>query len=49
MAGRGDSADQIADQLGISRRTVEKHLEHAYRKLDVHNRREATEMMQLVR
>ena len=49
MVGRGDDADQIADQLGISRRTVEKHLEHAYRKLDVHNKSEVARMIRLVR
>lgn len=49
MVGRGDAADQIADHLRISRRTVEKHMEHAYRKLDVHSRREVAEMIRLVR
>jgi len=49
MIGRGDAANHIADQLRISRRTVEKHLEHAYRKLDVHSRREVADMIRLVR
>lgn len=31
----------IAQELGISRRTVNKHLEHAYRKLDVSDRAHA--------
>lgn len=33
-----ESASQIAEQLTLSVRTVEKHLANAYRKLGVHNR-----------
>jgi DNA-binding CsgD family transcriptional regulator len=33
------SAGEIAERLKISRRTVEKHIEHVYLKLQVHNRR----------
>ena len=36
LVSRGHSNRQIAHRLGISPRTVDKHLEHAYTKLDVH-------------
>jgi DNA-binding CsgD family transcriptional regulator len=39
---RGDANGQVGLALGISRRTVEKHLEHVYRKLGVAGRYEAT-------
>lgn len=38
---RGSTDAQAADTLYVSRRTVQKHLEHAYRKLGVTNRSEA--------
>lgn len=38
---RGLSNADIADAMGISRRTVEKHCENLYRKLGVRNRLEA--------
>jgi DNA-binding CsgD family transcriptional regulator len=38
---RGASNGEVGLALGISRRTVEKHLEHAYRKLGVAGRYEA--------
>jgi DNA-binding CsgD family transcriptional regulator len=38
---RGDTADQIGRRLDISPRTVHKHVEHLYRKLDVHDRHDA--------
>lgn len=41
LAGRGLTNDQIAAHLTLSPRTVHKHLEHAYRKLDVRNRTQA--------
>lgn len=41
LAGRGLTNDQIATELTLSPRTIHKHLEHAYRKLDVHNRTQA--------
>ncbi|UPK74886.1 LuxR C-terminal-related transcriptional regulator [Nocardioidaceae bacterium SCSIO 66511] len=41
LAG-GMTAHQIARRLGISCATVRKHLEHAYAKLDVHDRLTAT-------
>ena len=37
LAG-GRTDDQIASMLGVSRRTVHKHLEHIYRKLGVGSR-----------
>lgn len=37
-AALGLSDAQIADELVVSRRTVQKHLEHAYRKLGVRDR-----------
>ncbi|MFT3970515.1 MAG: helix-turn-helix transcriptional regulator [Micropruina sp.] len=38
MLSRGLTAQAIAHQEGISVRTVRKHLEHVYSKLDVHDR-----------
>ena len=38
---KGRSNREIAANLGISPFTVKKHLENAYRKLDVHNRLQA--------
>ena len=46
MVARGERAEKIAERLGISRRTVDKHLEHAYRKLDVHNRRDVAHRLE---
>jgi DNA-binding CsgD family transcriptional regulator len=40
-AGRGLGEEGIARELTISRRTVNKHLEHAYRKLNVSDRTRA--------
>lgn len=37
-AAEGKSNDEIAAELSVSRRTVEKHLEHVYEKLDIHSR-----------
>lgn len=42
LAG-GRTAAQISRGLDISPRTVHKHVEHIYRKLDAHGRREAVE------
>jgi HD-GYP domain-containing protein (c-di-GMP phosphodiesterase class II) len=39
--GRGRSNPEIADALGVSRRTVASHLEHIYTKLGVSGRTEA--------
>jgi DNA-binding CsgD family transcriptional regulator len=44
-AVRGLANDAIALDLGISRRTVEKHLERAYRCLGVSGRREAVRLL----
>ncbi|HEX6150941.1 helix-turn-helix transcriptional regulator [Nocardioides sp.] len=38
LLARGETAAGIGRQLGISRRTVQKHLEHLYRKLGVSDR-----------
>lgn len=40
-AARGLREQDIASTMAISRRTVNKHLEHAYRKLDVTDRARA--------
>lgn len=41
LVARGHTDEAIAHRLGVSRRTVNKHLEHAYRKLGVHDRTSA--------
>lgn len=41
LQARGLGARGIGAQLGMSPRTAQKHAEHIYRKLDVHNRYEA--------
>ena len=41
LAVRGHTSPQIADQLRLSRRTVEKHFEGIYGRLGVDNRAEA--------
>jgi DNA-binding CsgD family transcriptional regulator len=38
LVSLGHTAQRIASELGISPRTVRKHLEHVYEKLDVHDR-----------
>ncbi len=38
LAARGRSSQEIADELFVSRRTVESHLHHAFLKLNVSNR-----------
>ena len=45
LIGMGRSASVIAEQLALSPRTVQKHLEHAYRKLGVKNRSEAAALV----
>ncbi|MDE3113029.1 MAG: helix-turn-helix transcriptional regulator [Chloroflexota bacterium] len=41
LAARGLSDTEVADRLVVSVRTVEKHLENVYRKLEVTDRRQA--------
>jgi len=41
LLSRGTSASNIGRWLGISPRTVHKHVEHLCRKLDVHDRHDA--------
>lgn len=41
MLGKGNSTGAIARQLGISRTTVNNHVQHILRKLDSHTRLEA--------
>jgi DNA-binding CsgD family transcriptional regulator len=43
LLDRGQTADRIGHWLNISPRTVHKHVEHLYRKLEVHDRREAVQ------
>src|SRR2546428_624474 len=38
LVAKGKTNFQIADGLGLSSRTVQKHLEHIYEKLDVRTR-----------
>jgi DNA-binding CsgD family transcriptional regulator len=45
LAGRGLANAQIAGELVVSPRTVQKHLEHAYAKLGVHTRVGAARML----
>ena len=45
MVARDLSAPRIAAKLGISSRTVEKHKERAYRKMDIHSRYEAAQVL----
>jgi DNA-binding CsgD family transcriptional regulator len=40
LAAHGYTNRQIAQRLTLSRRTIETHLAHAYRKLDIHSRAE---------
>ena len=41
LVAAGDSNAAVAQHLGVSRRTIEKHLQNAYRKLEVGGRAEA--------
>jgi DNA-binding CsgD family transcriptional regulator len=42
LVARGRQSAEIAAELGLSPRTIEKHLEGVYARLGVHNRAEAT-------
>lgn len=44
-AARGRTDHEVAQVLGTSPRTVDKHLEHAYEKLGVHSRAEALALL----
>jgi DNA-binding CsgD family transcriptional regulator/tetratricopeptide (TPR) repeat protein len=45
LAARGLTTRQIAEMLFVTPKTVEFHLRHIYRKLDISSRRELTDMM----
>ncbi|MGZ6693974.1 MAG: helix-turn-helix domain-containing protein, partial [Solirubrobacteraceae bacterium] len=45
LAIEGMSNRQIAQALFITRKTVESHLEHVFRKLDIHSRAELKQAM----
>jgi pimeloyl-ACP methyl ester carboxylesterase/DNA-binding CsgD family transcriptional regulator len=40
LASRGQTASEIASQLGVSKRTVESHLVHVYEKLEIGSKTE---------
>ncbi len=40
MAAEGRSTPEIAQALFVTPKTIETHLGHAYRKLDIHSRAE---------
>ena len=42
LIARGFSNQQIADELVISVRTVERHINHVYAKIGVHSKAQAT-------
>jgi DNA-binding NarL/FixJ family response regulator len=48
LLARGRTAPEIGRRLDISPRTVHKHVEHLYRKLDVHDRRAVLERAHLL-
>jgi len=41
LLGKGSTTSEVADQLHISRTTVNNHVQHILRKLDAHTRLEA--------
>jgi len=45
LVARGFSNAAVADRLGISPRTVQKHLERAYRTLGISNRSQAAALL----
>jgi DNA-binding CsgD family transcriptional regulator len=45
LAAGGATSTTIAEQLGLSSRTVQNHLQHAYDKLGVHNRGELVDAL----
>jgi DNA-binding CsgD family transcriptional regulator len=40
LAAQGKRNEEIADELGVARKTVEWHLSHVYRKLGLRSRTE---------
>jgi DNA-binding CsgD family transcriptional regulator len=40
LVGHGYTASAVAEQLVISTHTVNSHIQHIYRKLDIHKRSE---------
>ena len=46
LAAKGNTAQRIAEVLGISVGTVNVHLNHAYRKMDVHSRQEMLDLIE---
>ena len=44
-AAAGQTSQQIADQLVLSVRTVDNHLQHAYTKLGVTSRQELADLL----
>ena len=44
LIAKGENYQQIADQLFISPKTVRKHIENIYRKLQVHNKIDAVKL-----
>lgn len=44
LIAKGENYQQIADQLFISPKTVRKHIENIYRKLQVHNKVDAVKL-----
>jgi DNA-binding NarL/FixJ family response regulator len=45
LVARGSSNQRIAKELGLSVRTIESHLDHAYNKLDVDSRTELAALL----
>jgi DNA-binding CsgD family transcriptional regulator len=45
MAAEGQSTPEIAQALFVTPKTVETHLAHAYRKLDIHTRSELADAL----
>ena len=46
LVAKGRSAARIADDLSVSPATVNSHISHIYRKLDVHSRQELLDLVE---